>query len=62
MMDLTCYAEELPEAGQTLIGELFTTGFGGKGANQAVMAANCLTRASLGNFIPSINFQLVMKP
>ncbi len=41
MMDLTCYAEELPEAGQTLIGELFTTGFGGKGANQAVMAANC---------------------
>ncbi len=41
MMDLTCYAKKLPESGQTLIGELFTTGFGGKGANQAVMAANC---------------------
>jgi ribokinase len=38
-MDLTCYAEVLPAAGQTLYGNLFTTGFGGKGANQAVMAA-----------------------
>ena len=41
MMDLTAYAEVLPEAGQTLAGQLFTTGFGGKGANQAVMAAHC---------------------
>ena len=41
MMDLTAYAEVLPEPGQTLAGQLFTTGFGGKGANQAVMAAQC---------------------
>jgi ribokinase len=41
MMDLTAYAKTLPEPGQTLIGDLFTTGFGGKGANQAVIAANC---------------------
>lgn len=41
MMDLTAYAEVLPEAGQTLAGKVFTTGFGGKGANQAVMAAHC---------------------
>jgi ribokinase len=41
MMDLTAYADVLPEPGQTLVGELFTTGFGGKGANQAVMAALC---------------------
>ena len=41
MMDLTAYADILPEAGQTLAGQLFTTGFGGKGANQAVMAALC---------------------
>jgi ribokinase len=41
MMDLTAYADLLPEAGQTLAGQLFTTGFGGKGANQAVMAARC---------------------
>ena len=41
MMDLTSYASVLPEPGQTLVGEVFTTGFGGKGANQAVMAAMC---------------------
>jgi ribokinase len=41
MMDLTAYADILPEPGQTLAGQLFTTGFGGKGANQAVMAALC---------------------
>jgi len=41
MMDLTAYADVVPEAGQTLVGQLFTTGFGGKGANQAVIAAHC---------------------
>ena len=41
MMDLTAYSRLLPESGQTLMGELFTTGFGGKGANQAVIAAKC---------------------
>ena len=40
MMDLTAYAQRLPEPGQTLVGDLFTTGFGGKGANQAVIAAH----------------------
>jgi ribokinase len=39
MMDLTAYVEEVPKAGQTLLGKEFTIGFGGKGANQAVMAA-----------------------
>lgn len=39
MMDLTVYAEILPAAGETRFGESFTTGFGGKGANQAVIAA-----------------------
>lgn len=41
MMDLTAYAQTLPKPGQTLVGDLFTTGFGGKGANQAVIAAHC---------------------
>ncbi len=40
-MDLTAYADVLPEPGQTVIGNLFTTGFGGKGANQAAAAAHC---------------------
>ena len=39
MMDLTVYADVLPAAGETRFGNSFTTGFGGKGANQAVMAA-----------------------
>jgi ribokinase len=39
MMDLTVYADILPAAGETRFGESFATGFGGKGANQAVMAA-----------------------
>ena len=39
MMDLTVYADILPAAGETRFGDSFTTGFGGKGANQAVMAA-----------------------
>ena len=41
MIDLTAYATVIPAPGQTLEGELFTTGFGGKGANQAVIAAQC---------------------
>lgn len=39
MMDLVAYADVLPSAGQTLRGTEFRLGFGGKGANQAVMAA-----------------------
>jgi len=39
MMDLITYAPVLPDAGQTLVGTEFRLGFGGKGANQAVMAA-----------------------
>ncbi len=38
-MDLTAYAKKIPGPGETLVGKQFTTGFGGKGANQAVMAA-----------------------
>jgi ribokinase len=41
MIDLTAYAKVIPAPGQTLEGNLFTTGFGGKRANQAVIAAHC---------------------
>ena len=41
MIDLTAYTKVIPAPGQTLEGDLFTTGFGGKGANQAVIAAHC---------------------
>ncbi|MFM7860516.1 MAG: ribokinase [Candidatus Nanopelagicaceae bacterium] len=39
MMDLTAYSAILPNPGQTVVGQEFTTGFGGKGANQAVACA-----------------------
>jgi len=37
-IDLIAYAERAPGPGETVIGKRFQTGFGGKGANQAVMA------------------------
>ncbi|MBL8130499.1 MAG: ribokinase [Anaerolineae bacterium] len=38
-IDLVAYAPHLPAPGETLHGSRFAMGFGGKGANQAVMAA-----------------------
>jgi ribokinase len=38
-IDLISYVPRLPALGETLHGSSFRTGFGGKGANQAVMAA-----------------------
>ena len=37
-IDLVTYARRVPGPGESVIGELFQSGFGGKGANQAVMA------------------------
>lgn len=39
MVDLVAYTRVLPAAGETVIGSRFASGCGGKGANQAVMAA-----------------------
>jgi ribokinase len=38
MIDQIAYAARMPERGETVIGDRFAQGFGGKGANQAVMA------------------------
>jgi len=38
-VDLISYVPRLPVPGETLVGSKFQVGFGGKGANQAVMAA-----------------------
>ena len=50
--DLTAYVDRSPEGGETIHGNNFTTGFGGKGANQAVAAkragANVALIAGLG--------------
>lgn len=41
MIDLVCYVDQIPHAGQTLMGNEYFTSFGGKGANQATMASLC---------------------
>jgi ribokinase len=38
-IDLVAYTPRVPGPGETIIGDRFAMGFGGKGANQAVMAA-----------------------
>ena len=46
-IDLIAYSQRVPNAGETLIGDDFRMGFGGKGANQAVMAARLGGRVSM---------------
>src|SRR5579884_3461027 len=38
MIDMITYTKRVPNAGETIIGDTFSLGFGGKGANQSVMA------------------------
>lgn len=38
-LDMNAYVHRFPRPGETLHGDRFTTGYGGKGANQAVMVA-----------------------
>src|SRR6201993_4544581 len=40
-VDLTTFADVFPRAGETIFGNSFDLGFGGKGANQAVAARLC---------------------
>jgi ribokinase len=47
MIDQITYCERVPEEGETLIAFRYEQGFGGKGANQAVMAARLGARVAL---------------
>jgi|ERR1700678_3792341 len=40
-IDLTAFISQFPKAGETIFGQKFDLGFGGKGANQAVAARLC---------------------
>jgi ribokinase len=46
-LDLTFHAPQLPKPGETLFGTLFHFGYGGKGGNQAVMAARLGAQVSM---------------
>jgi ribokinase len=52
-VDLTTFSDTFPRPGETIFGQRFDLGFGGKGANQAVAARLCgadvLMVAKLGN-------------
>lgn len=46
-MDLVVQASKFPEEGETIIGESFFSGMGGKGANQAIAAARLGAKVTL---------------
>jgi len=46
-IDLVAYTSRVPNAGETVVGDRFQMGFGGKGANQAVMAARLGARVAM---------------
>ena len=48
MIDQITYCERVPEEGETLVADRYEQGFGGKGANQAVMAARLGARRGAG--------------
>ena len=41
-IDQIAYTQNIPSDGETLFGDSFQMGFGGKGANQAVMALSLI--------------------
>jgi len=49
MIDMVAYTNKVPQAGETVIGESFALGFGGKGSNQAVMARRLGVKVSMVN-------------
>ncbi|MFN8519966.1 MAG: ribokinase [Chloroflexota bacterium] len=49
MIDQISYLERMPGRGETVLGRRFAQGFGGKGANQAVMASHMGARVAMVN-------------
>jgi len=46
-VDLTTFSDRFPKAGETIFGDRFDLGWGGKGANQAVAARLCGAQVSM---------------
>src|SRR2546426_11221947 len=47
-IDLVTRVPHLPRLGETIVGHSFHMGYGGKGANQAVMAAKLRAQGTMG--------------
>lgn len=56
MVDMIAFAARIPAAGETVVGERFDLGCGGKGANQAVMAARLGAAVTVVNAVGSDPF------
>jgi len=61
MIDLISRVPRLPKLGETLVGSSFHLGYGGKGANQAVMAAKLGARVTMENLDTgdTLHYQIV---
>ncbi|XP_022333290.2 ribokinase-like [Crassostrea virginica] len=55
-IDLVSYVPRLPIAGETILGTKFSQGFGGKGANPAVMSARLGAKTALISVVGEDNF------
>ena len=56
MIDMIAYVDRAPSAGETVVGASFVTGFGGKGANQAVSARRFGATVHMVNTVGSDSF------
>jgi ribokinase len=61
MMDMITKISRLPKMGETLAGSAFSMGFGGKGANQAVMAARLGARVAMVCKVGKDSFGLMVR-
>ncbi len=56
MMDLVTRSHRAPDPGETVIGKSFNTYLGGKGANQAVAAANLASNVTIAGMVGNDDF------
>ncbi len=61
VVDLLSYTDRIPERGQTIIGNSIALGHGGKGANQAVMAARLGARVTFVSRIGADMFGVIAR-
>ena len=60
-VDLVTFMDRVPQEGETVLGKDFQQHFGGKGANQAVMAARCGAQVSMITGVGNDNFGQAIK-
>lgn len=56
MIDMIAYVRQVPGPGETVVGDQFVTGFGGKGANQAMSARRFGARVFMVNTVGTDSF------